>query len=305
MATEADEYREWLPFLEEASRIVGAHLTEALSALGDPYLVRASQPDPPRIKPLQSIKRKAKRKRWTFEQTLERINDLVGYRLVCNNLEDAERAAELLRYRLGTKGIGVKRQDYVKRPKNTGYRAIHLDIQVAVSLDTETRIVNCEIQLRSLLQDGWARLSRADIYTAERSLPRGIVRSAKRLAELLSVADQIAQDIREEITRPRRGRRAATGAPLTAASAAFVFRRAFGQDPPEYLVQSVVNEYRDSQVRADAIDSALQNKALLSRLTEAYKRHFDWDPDSAQLFRWAVRAAARGTDAAKDMRVNN
>jgi putative GTP pyrophosphokinase len=299
MSSEADEYGKWLPFLQEASRILGSHLREALAALGDPYLVRASEPDPPRIKPLQSIKRKAKRKRWTFEQALERVNDLVGHRFVCNNLEDVERAVELLQQSLRTKGIGVKRQDHIRRPKTTGYRAVHLDVELPVSVNTETRVVKCEVQLRSLLQDSWARLSRADIYTAEKSFPRRLVRSAKRLAELLSVADQIAQDIREEITRPRRGRRAAKGAPLTEASAAFVFRRAFGQDPPEYVVRSVVREYGTSQVRADAIDSALQDKALLARFAKAYKKHFDWEPDSAQLFRWAVAAAARGTDAAK------
>jgi hypothetical protein len=230
---------------------------------------------------------------------LDRANDLVGYRLVCNNLEDVKRARDLLEQSLTKKAISVAPQDYIRRPKPTGYRAIHLNVRIPVSLDGDTQEINCEVQLRSLLQDGWARLSRADIYTAERSLSRPVLRGAKRLAELLSVADQIAQDLREEITRPRRGRHSAKGAPLTAASAAFVFRRAFGNDPPDYLIQLVLREHGSSPVRADAIDAALQDKSLLARLAAAYKKHFDWNPDPTRLFRWAVEAAIRGIDAAK------
>ncbi len=206
MGSEEEQYQKVLPFMEEAAKLLGKHIGGALAALGDPYLVRG-RVDSHRIKRPESIKRKAKRKKWTFDEALEKATDLVGYRLICNNLQDVERASDLLEQALKSAAIKVGRQDHIKKPKRTGYSALHLDIQLPVSLGGEQMTVGCEVQIRSLLQDSWARLSRADLYTAERSLSSSLRRTMKRLAQLLSVADQIAEDIREEISRPRRAKR--------------------------------------------------------------------------------------------------
>jgi ppGpp synthetase/RelA/SpoT-type nucleotidyltranferase len=58
-------------------------------------LVRASVAQP-RIKSAASIARKAKQFNSTFEKVVTIGEDFVGFRLVCNNLQDVERAAQLM-----------------------------------------------------------------------------------------------------------------------------------------------------------------------------------------------------------------
>jgi len=291
-------YQEAQPFLEEAARLLGQRLLNAFRKLGDPYLVRA-RVDSSRIKPLTSIQRKARSKRWTFEQALERCTDLVGYRVVCNNLQDVARAADLLEGSLRDDKIEVHRQDHVKKVKRGGYRAIHLDIELPVALREKTRDVGCEVQIRSLLQDSWARLSRADIYTSERRLSESLLRSMENLSELLHVADKIADDIRREISRPRKGKRPPKDAVLSESAIAFLFKNAFGIDAPDYVIQGILREFSDASIRTDALAEALADKALIKKLRAAYSRHVSWSgPDNEQVFRWVVHAVVNGEQSA-------
>jgi Region found in RelA / SpoT proteins len=54
-----------------------------------------------RLKGLSSVERKAAATRWKAEEALLACSDLIGGRVVCNNIEDVYRLAELLKERLG------------------------------------------------------------------------------------------------------------------------------------------------------------------------------------------------------------
>jgi len=271
-------------------------ISEAVGALGDPYLIRARLTEP-RIKSRSSLIRKAQKFRWTFSQSVSKAQDLVGLRLVCHNLQDVRRVADLLELSLKTSDIKVRRDDYTTEPRQSGYRAIHLIFRLLVRMGRDEAKLGCEIQIRSLLQDSWAELSRADVYAGEAAVPKSIERRMLALSKLLSRADEMADKIRVDLAKPLRGRRPKAGQPLSTQSLAFLFKQRFNQDPPEYLIQSVLREIEVSPIRADGLAAILQNEAFNTQLKTAYSEASGWEADPVQIFRWAVLSFLIGKDA--------
>jgi len=65
-------------------------------------------------------------------------------------------------------GVPDPRRDYAATPTISGYRAVHLILEVETRLGEEgTQVVSCEVQLRTMLQDAWARISHATLYRAK------------------------------------------------------------------------------------------------------------------------------------------
>jgi ppGpp synthetase/RelA/SpoT-type nucleotidyltranferase len=270
-------------------------ILKAVGALGDPNLVRARLTDP-RIKSPSSLRRKAQQHGWSFEEALSKTWDLVGLRLVCHNLQDVRRVADLLEESLRLDGLTVKRHDYVARPKPSGYQAIHLVFPMRVALGINQADLGCEIQIRSLLQDSWAELSRADVYSG--AVPPSIENRMKSLSKLLARADATADKMRNDIARPRRGRRPIAGQPLKGATIAFLFREHFGDNPPDYLVQAVIRDTEGLDLRSDGIHAALGDQSFIRRLQTAYEEASGWEAEPTQIFEWAVQSLPFGKDAA-------
>jgi ppGpp synthetase/RelA/SpoT-type nucleotidyltranferase len=301
------EYSDAFPLLELAAADLGRRIGKALRALGDPMLIRG-RVEANRIKQIDSIQRKAKGHGWSFVEGLEKSGDLVGYRVVCHNLQDVHNIAKALEESLRTSGIDVERVDYVGKPQSAGYRAIHLVIRLPISAGPQSRVVGCEIQVRSLLQHSWAELSRTDIYTKEEGISSTLLRLMARLAQLLQAADEIANDIRDEISKPPQLETTAqpteaqkfpevpTGDQLTLGfitTLQGLFRREFKRDAGGYLLEAAVNEIRDDREKLERLAQLLRDRRLRKRLRAMYKRRAGWDPDDAQVFRWVTRAATQ------------
>jgi ppGpp synthetase/RelA/SpoT-type nucleotidyltranferase len=248
--TDSEESRAYLRHHRLASLVlsdVSRRLTDAVGALGDPYLTRAKLAEP-RIKSLASLARKARERKWTVVEAIRKAQDFVGLRLVCNNLQDSRRVADLLEGTLKGSGLEARRDDSSRRVRPSGYRAIHLVFRVPVRVGKDDAQIGCEVQIRSLLQDSWAELSRADVYAGSLAVSKPIEARMLNLSKLLARADEMADRIRVDLVRPRRGRRPPAGQQLSASSLAFVFKRKFGQDPPDYVIQSVLREVEGSQI---------------------------------------------------------
>ena len=104
-------------------------------------------------------------------------------------------------------------------------------MQIPVQVGRHKMSVGCEVQIRSLLQDAWARLARAELYATGVGVRASLVRRMNSLSRLLSRADRIADDIRKEIPKPARGRPGKPGAPPSRATLAFLFQLALGAAP--------------------------------------------------------------------------
>jgi ppGpp synthetase/RelA/SpoT-type nucleotidyltranferase len=143
-----------------------------------------------------------------FSEVPDLIDDLVGLRLVCNNLSDISTFQELVsRLPLSDADNHVfsveagSHRDYFAEPKPSGYRAYHVNVVVPVTMAHGVRHVRVEVQVRTLLQDGWGELTHEDTYKPGSVVPEWIVRMSLRMADLLAAVDSIAQDLRSDLDR--------------------------------------------------------------------------------------------------------
>ena len=158
--------------------------------------------------------------------------------------------------------------------------------------------LGCEIQVRSLLQNSWAQLSRVDIYTPAVPIGAALTKKMLQLSSQLAKADATADSIRARLARPRRGRRSAGEESLSPPAIAFVYRQRYKEDPPEYLIAWVLNNYQGTGVRCDGIAAALRDEEFQKKLRDAYERHVKWEAENQQVFRCVVHSVADGQDSA-------
>lgn len=94
----------------------------------------------------------------SLEIAKEKLNDIAGVRAVCYFLDDVYQLAEIL---AGYSDFEVvKRKDYVKKPKASGYQSLHLILKVPVG----TELVKVEVQFRTRAMDFWADIEHHFIY---------------------------------------------------------------------------------------------------------------------------------------------
>ena len=92
-----------------------------------------------RIKDYDSIIRKIIKKNLprTLEAIEENINDIAGVRVICSFEEDIYRLARCL---LQQDDITlISKKDYIRNPKPSGYRSLHLIVSVPIFLENEKK----------------------------------------------------------------------------------------------------------------------------------------------------------------------
>jgi ppGpp synthetase/RelA/SpoT-type nucleotidyltranferase len=104
-------YQERLPALRRAAQQLDVLLKETVGSIEDKALVRAEVRSI-RVKELPSLQRKAESHGWKADEALWYCGDLVGGRVVCNNIEDVQRFAELLKERLSSPDAEFEVQDW-------------------------------------------------------------------------------------------------------------------------------------------------------------------------------------------------
>ena len=111
-----------------------------------------------RVKSYDSIIRKVIKKNIPRDLASieENIHDIAGVRVVCSFVDDIYRLANCL---LQQDDITlISKKDYIKNPKPSGYRSLHLIISVPIYLENEKKDVKVEVQLRTIAMDFWASL---------------------------------------------------------------------------------------------------------------------------------------------------
>lgn len=89
------------------------------------------------------------------ELSYDMLHDIVGARLVCLNLTDAE---EILNKIVNSKEFRViEKKDYVIKPKESGYMGYHVIVEVPVETPYGIQNIKTEIQIRTILMDIFAR----------------------------------------------------------------------------------------------------------------------------------------------------
>ena len=154
-----------------------------------------------RLKSLDGIVKKVRRKNipLTMEAIEENINDIAGIRVVCSFPEDIYLLAKCLLQQDDIRLI--EKKDYIKHPKENGYRSLHLIVAVPIFLQNEKREMKVEVQLRTIAMDFWASLEHKVRY--KKNIPADeterLAQELTECAEISAELDQRLQDIRTRL----------------------------------------------------------------------------------------------------------
>lgn len=108
-----------------------------------------------RLKRLPSIKKKLQ------TRYLDVIQDLAGVRVIVPTLQDVDRLAEACRN--GLAHTIWSEDDYIAKPRPSGYRSLHLKLEYKPASRLEEVFERCrtELQIRTRRQHGWATANEA------------------------------------------------------------------------------------------------------------------------------------------------
>ena len=152
-----------------------------------------------RVKSPQSIagKLEAKKLPVTFDSMVENLHDIAGVRVICPYISDIYSVRDML---LKQPDITLlEEKDYIKHPKESGYRSLHLVIEVPVYLSDSTHHVKVEVQLRTIAMDFWACLEHELHYKTTTNVPESVRRELFRVAETIAMTDREMEEIAFEL----------------------------------------------------------------------------------------------------------
>ncbi|MDY2629848.1 MAG: GTP pyrophosphokinase family protein [Clostridium sp.] len=156
-----------------------------------------------RLKSYESIIKKLKDKDLPFslEAIQENIRDVAGIRVICSFPEDIYMLAECLLSQDDVKLI--EKKDYIKNPKKSGYRSLHLIIEVPIFLRNEKKAMKVEVQLRTIAMDFWASLEhklryKKNIDPKENEM---LEKDLVECSEISAALDKRMEEIRDRIEK--------------------------------------------------------------------------------------------------------
>ena len=152
-----------------------------------------------RLKRLDSIQEKIHRKQLPFDmQTIEtHIHDVAGVRVVCAFVEDVYLLAEALLKQDDV--MLIEKKDYIANPKPNGYRSLHLIVTVPIFLEHEKRVMQVEIQLRTIAMDFWASLEHQLRYKKDFVFTEEMAQELRDCAQLSAQVDLRMDSLRERL----------------------------------------------------------------------------------------------------------
>lgn len=131
--------------------------------------------------PIEHIETRIKNPKKTIEKLIrqgypvsaqsarENLHDIGGIRVVCSFVEDIYEIYDKLASQSDLEIKQVK--DYIKNPKDNGYRSLHLLVNVPVFLTDKTENVTIEVQIRTIAMVSGPVLSINCITSRARLVP--------------------------------------------------------------------------------------------------------------------------------------
>src|SRR5262249_1615058 len=190
-----------------------------MNELESPHLMRYSGANiyrvTSRVKTLESLIAKVIRRSVPYdEETFNKIDDIVGARIVCMFQEDFERIHQYL-ISCGSFEFCGKPEAYLREGmnwmdpdefvidrKSSGYAAIHYIARLSSDLvggNNPAVKVKFEIQVRTLMQEAWAALEHSVGY--KNDIPDRIRGYFDSVADLLGLIDRAFQRLKDESNR--------------------------------------------------------------------------------------------------------
>lgn len=157
-----------------------------------------------RMKDPMSLIRKMEKRGIKFNQEdiTDGIKDIAGIRIVTSFMDDVYMLLGHIETREDLRILKVK--DYIKNPKPSGYRSLHIIVESQVILSDSVVWVPAEIQLRTLSMDFWASLEhklqykykkRGEIPNEDRELLKEVAHSSFEDDVKMSILRQRLLDV--------------------------------------------------------------------------------------------------------------
>lgn len=152
-----------------------------------------------RIKSPESIVKKLKRHghETSIENMVKYVNDIAGVRLICSFTSDIYKLAEMIGNQTDLKVLSIK--DYIKNPKQSGYKSYHMLVSVPIFLSDSVVDTKVEIQIRTIAMDFWASLEHKIYYKYEGKAPEYISKDLRECADMVATLDDKMLQLNEAI----------------------------------------------------------------------------------------------------------
>lgn len=117
-----------------------------------------------RIKSKHSIIKKLEKKNMplTASAARDELRDIAGIRVICYFEDDIYSVVAAIRKQ--TDILIIEERDYVKQPKENGYKSYHIVAGVPIYTLEETQYYPVEVQVRTISMDFWASMEHRICY---------------------------------------------------------------------------------------------------------------------------------------------
>ena len=152
-----------------------------------------------RVKSPESIAQKLQKKdlELTTANITKNLDDVAGIRVICSFVDDIFDIAKMLTCQDDITLIESK--NYIKFPKENGYRSLHLIVEIPIFLSTGKKPMRVEVQIRTIGMDFWASLEHQLKYKKNIPNAEEISLELKKCADIISATDLHMQDIRNKL----------------------------------------------------------------------------------------------------------
>ncbi len=178
-------------------------ITTKLDILNDEFSIRYKR-NPiefmkTRIKKPQSVIDKLERKNFplTIDSVVNNLNDVAGVRVVCSFVEDIYFIADTIIKQDDITLIKVK--DYIKVPKQNGYRSLHMILGIPVFFSDRKQFMKVEVQIRTIAMDFWASIEHLMKYKKNLIDCDTIGEELEECANIITNTDYRMQEIYHKI----------------------------------------------------------------------------------------------------------
>ena len=206
-----DSMGEWAHQFQEAMMMYTCAIREVktkLEVLNDELSVR-NQRNPmemikSRVKKPMSIIEKLQRRNLpvSLSSMVENLDDVAGVRVICSFVDDIYDVADMLIRQDDVRVINIK--DYIRNPKDNGYRSYHMIIEVPVFFSERKQYMRVEVQIRTIAMDFWASLDHELKYKKIIDDAEEISREMKECADIIAGTDERMLSIRKRIEKQGR-----------------------------------------------------------------------------------------------------
>lgn len=158
-----------------------------------------------RLKTPESIINKLKKKNLPLntESVEKYLHDVAGIRVICPFVQDIYTLADCLLEQDDV--FLIEKKDYIKTPKENGYRSLHLIVETPIYLKNEKRMMKVEVQLRTIAMDFWASLEHRMKYKKEmdKDLAAHLSKELWECARTSAMLDERMEYIKNEIEKSK------------------------------------------------------------------------------------------------------